>query len=179
VSVLILQRLFEEARNDVSFIDRQHAGTQRMAVTNQIDDRILRELTLDGRISNVALAEKIGLSPSACLRRVQELERSGVIRGYRAVLDRSRLGIGFVALLTVGLSVHSKAAQKAFERAITAAPEVTECHNVTGTVEYMLRVEVADLAAYKAFHADRLGSIPTVSSITTYVVMASPKDLRG
>jgi DNA-binding Lrp family transcriptional regulator len=139
----------------------------------------LRELSQEGRISNVALAERVGLSPSACLRRVQDLERTGVIRGYRAVLDRSKLGIGFVALITVGLSDHSRAAQRTFERAILAAPEVTECHNITGTVEYILRVEVRDLAAYKAFHSDRLGAIPKVTALTTYVVMASPKDLRG
>jgi DNA-binding Lrp family transcriptional regulator len=144
-----------------------------------IDDRILQMLRRDGRISNAELAARVGLSPSACLRRVQELERTGVIRGYRAVLDRSRLGIGFTAFIAVGLSVHTKAAQEAFERAIAAAPEVVECHNVTGTIEYLLRVEVADLAAYKRFHTDVLGTLPQVSSITSYVIMGSPKDERA
>jgi DNA-binding Lrp family transcriptional regulator len=150
-----------------------------MSTLDRIDDSILRELSKDGRLSNVALAERVGLSPSACLRRVQELERTGIIRGYRAVLDRGKLGVGFVALIAVGLSNHSKNAQRTFERAMVAAPEVVECHGTTGTVEYILRVEVVDLAAYKAFHTDRLGAIPAVSSITTYVVMESPKDLRG
>ncbi|WP_424934083.1 Lrp/AsnC family transcriptional regulator [Amaricoccus macauensis] len=143
------------------------------------DERILRELSRDGRISNIDLAERIGLSPSACLRRVQELERFGVIRGYRAVIDPSARGAGFVAYMTVGLSVHTKAAQEAFERAVTRAPEVRECHNITGTVEYLLRVEVADLAAYKIFHTDVLGTLPQVNSIVTYVVMGSPKDERA
>jgi Lrp/AsnC family transcriptional regulator, leucine-responsive regulatory protein len=121
----------------------------------------------------------VGLSPSACLRRVQELERRGAIRGYRAVLDPGARGVGFVAYITVGLREHTKAAQEAFERAVARAPQVVECHNVTGAVEYLLRVEVADLTAYKAFHTDVLGVLPQVSSLTTFVVMGSPKDLRA
>lgn len=146
---------------------------------DRIDDRILRELAAEGRLSNAALAERVGLSPSACLRRVQALERDGVIRGYRAVLDRGRMGLGFVAYVSVGLSRHTKGAQEAFERAMAGAPEVVECHNVTGGVEYLLRVEAADLAAYKRFHTDHLGTVPEVAAITTYVVMGSPKDGRA
>jgi Lrp/AsnC family transcriptional regulator, leucine-responsive regulatory protein len=150
-----------------------------MSELDPIADRILRELTRDGRISNIDLAARVGLSPSACLRRVQDLERRGVIRGYRAVLDPVKTGRGFVAYLTVGLNLHTKAAQEAFERAVARAPEVREIHNVTGTVEYLLRVEAADLAAYKHFHTDVLGVIPQVAAITTFVVMDSPKDERG
>ncbi len=148
----------------------------------KIDDtnhRILRELSRDGRISNLDLADRVGLSPSACLRRVQELERAGVIKGYRAVLDPALMGIGFVAYVTVGLNTHTKAAQEAFERAVALAPQVAECHNITGTVEYLLRVEAADLAAYKHWHTDVLGVLPQVQSITTFVVMGSPKDRRA
>lgn len=151
---------------------------QLMAKNDEINQHILRELSRDGRISNLELAERVGLSPSACLRRVQELEREGIIAGYRAVLDRSKLGIGFVAYVTVGLNQHTKAAQEAFEKAISRAPEVIECHNITGTIEYLLRVEAADLVAYKTFHTDVLGVLPQVHSITSYVVMGSPKDER-
>ena len=150
-----------------------------MIKIDAINTKILRELCHDGRLSNLDLAEKVGLSPSACLRRVQELERSGVIKGYRAVLDPARIGIGFVAYVTVGLSTHSKAAQEAFERAIARAPEVRECHNITGAVEYLLRIEAADLAAYKHFHTEILGVLPQVNAITTFVVMESPKDDRA
>ncbi|WP_369914546.1 Lrp/AsnC family transcriptional regulator [Maritimibacter sp. 55A14] len=146
---------------------------------DRISEKILQELTRDGRISNLELSARVGLSPSACLRRVQELERSGVITGYRARLSPAALGRGFLAYIAVGLSTHTKAAQEAFERAMARTPQVTECHNVTGTVEYLLRVEVADLAAYKSFHTDTLGALAHVSSITSYVVMASPKDERG
>jgi Lrp/AsnC family transcriptional regulator, leucine-responsive regulatory protein len=143
-----------------------------------INQRILRELSRDGRIANIELADRIGLSPSACLRRVQELERSGVIAGYRAVLDTEKRGIGFVAYVTVGLSTHTKTAQDDFEAAIARAPEVVECHNVTGAIEYLLRVEVVDLAVYKHFHNQVLGTLPQVTAITTFVVMSSPKDER-
>lgn len=145
---------------------------------DDITRRILRALQRDGRMSNLDLAAAVGLSPSACLRRVQELERSGVITGYRAVIDPVKVGVGFVAYITVGLNTHTKAAQDAFERAIARAPEVRECHNITGTVEYLLRIEAADLAAYKHFHTEILGILPQVRSLTTYVVMDSPKDER-
>jgi Lrp/AsnC family leucine-responsive transcriptional regulator len=146
---------------------------------DRISERILHELTRDGRISNLALAEAVGLSPSACLRRVQELERSGVIAGYRARIDRRALGQGFLAYVTVGLSTHTKAAQESFEHAMAAAPQVRECHNVTGTIEYILRVEVRDLDEYKGFHTGILGTLPQVTAITTYVVIGSSKDERA
>ena len=150
-----------------------------MSDLDRIDHQILRVLSTDGRISNLALAEQVGLSPSACLRRVSALERSGVIAGYRAVLNAEKTGVGFVAYVTVGLSQHTKAAQEAFERAISRSPEVRECHNITGSVEYLLRVEAADLAAYKHFHTEVLGVLPQVNSVTSYVVMGSPKDERA
>ena len=150
-----------------------------MTLSDRINEKILRELGRNGRISNLDLAERVGLSPSACLRRVQELERSGVISGYRAVLNPAAMGVGFVAYVTVGLNDHTKASQEAFERSISRSPEVVECHNITGSVEYLLRVEAADLAAYKHFHTDVLGTLPQVAAITSYVVMGSPKDLRA
>ena len=146
---------------------------------DKINGNILQELSRNGRISNLDLADKVGLSPSACLRRVQDLERRGVIKGYRVVLDKAALGTGFVAYATVGLNLHTKASQEAFEHAMHTAPEVVECHNITGTVEYLLRIEVADLPAYKAFHTDVVGTLPQVSSITSFVVMGSPKDMRA
>ncbi|WP_425043713.1 Lrp/AsnC family transcriptional regulator [Primorskyibacter sp. S87] len=150
-----------------------------MVTVDEISLKILRELAGNGRISNLELAERVGLSPSACLRRVQDLERRGVISGYRAVLDPQAMGIGFVAYIGVGLGEHSKAAQEAFERAMSRAPEVTECHNTTGTIEYLLRVECADLPSYKLFHTEVLGAAPHVNSITSYVVLGSPKDQRA
>ncbi len=150
-----------------------------MSNLDAISRRILHELSQDGRLPNLTLAERVGLSPSACLRRVQEMERAGLIKGYRAVLNKAQLGVGFLAYVTVGLNAHTKAAQEAFERAVSRAPEVTECHNITGAVEYLLRVEAQDLAAYKHWHTEVLGILPQVQSITTFVVMDSPKDRRA
>jgi len=146
---------------------------------DQKNDEILQILMREGRISNAELAEQVGMSPSTCLRRVQELERSGIIKGYRAVVDRELQGVGFAAYIAVGLSEHSKAAQKAFERSISLSPEVRECHNITGAVEYLLRVEVPAITAYKHFHTNVLGNLPHVTAITSYIVMASPKDERA
>ena len=152
---------------------------QRMAKMDDINQKILQELSRDARQSNLNLAERVGLSPSACLRRVQDLERAGVIKSYRAVIDPAKVGLGFLAYVTVGLNSHTKSAQEAFERAMTRARDVRECHNVTGTVEYLLRVETEDLAAYKHFHTEVLGVLPQVREITSFVVMGSPKDDRA
>ena len=150
-----------------------------MAEIDSINARILRLLERDGRIPNMDLAERVGLSPSACLRRVQEMERRGIIKGYRAVVAPEARGGGFIAYLAVGLSLHTNAAQDAFERAMAQTPEVRECHNVTGTIEYLLRVETRDLASYKHFHTEVLGTLPQVNAITSYIVMGSPKDERA
>lgn len=150
-----------------------------MADMDATDRRILRELKRDARISNVQLAEKVGLSPSACLRRVQELERSGIICGYRVITDPARTGRAFTAYVMVGLSSHTKAAQQGFEQAMAGAHEVVECHNITGAFEFVLRIECADLADYKHFHTDILGTCSHVNSINSYIVMESSKDERA
>jgi len=143
---------------------------------DSIDRKILCELESNARISNSDLANVVGLSASACLRRVQALEQSGVILGYRAILNRSAVGGGFTAIVGVGLARHLKADQDAFEAAMCAADEVRECHSVAGSIEYLLRIEVSDLDAYKRFHTEVLGTVQEVSSIVSYIVMASPKD---
>ena len=146
---------------------------------DELDRKILRELEADGRISNTELAKRVGLSASACLRRVQGLEEAGIIQGYRAVLDRSKLGAGFIAYVAVQLSKHTKEDQQRFEDHMKAVPQVLECHNTTGTIEYLLRVEVEDLTSYKQFHTEVLGTVPGVAGITSYIVMESPINRRG
>ncbi|TFH89841.1 Lrp/AsnC family transcriptional regulator [Vibrio ouci] len=145
---------------------------------DRFDERILQELKVDGRISNVELSERIGLSASATLRRVQELEKQGVIKGYRVLIDSSQLGVGFIAYVSIGLSSHRKQSQLEFEQHVQFVDEVVECHNITGANEYLLRVETRDLPSYKKFHADVLGECEHVQSITTMVVMDSSKDER-
>ena len=124
-------------------------------------------------------AEAAHVSQPALSAGVQELERSGMITGYRATIDPAKLGLSFLAYVTVGLSTHTKKAQSDFEAAMAGAPEVRECHNITGAIEYLLRIETADLAAYKHFHTEVLGVLAQVHSISTYVVMDSTKDERA
>lgn len=150
-----------------------------MSNIDPMNDEILRHLEADGRISNLELAQAVGLSPSACLRRVQELERRGVIRGYRARIDPAHVGRSYVVYVAVGLSEHTKLAQERFEQAMQSAREVTECHNIAGSFEYLLRVEARDMPAYKHFHTNVLGTVPAVRSITSHMVMSSPKDVRA
>ena len=147
-----------------------------MADIDRINRKILQILESDGRISNTELASRAGLSAAACLRRVQEMERNGVIRGYRALLDRDAMGRGFTAIVGVALSNHQLDSQLTFEKAILDAPQVRACHNVTGNYEYILRIEVADLNAYKQFHAEVLGTIPGVQGITSFISMDTVKD---
>ncbi|WP_262694014.1 Lrp/AsnC family transcriptional regulator [Kordiimonas aquimaris] len=150
-----------------------------MIELDKINSKILHELESNGRISNTDLALRVGLSASACLRRVQELERTGIISGYRAKLDRSKLGGNITVFVMVGLSEHLKKDARAFEEAMITAPQVRECHNITGSVEYLLRVEVSNLSSYKEFHAEVLGTQSQVSSITSYISLGSPKDMRA
>ncbi len=167
------------ARHGLAFRGASGDRAQAMTPMDAFDDSILRILAREGRITNQALAARIGLSSSATLRRVQAMERTGLIRGYRAVIDPDRAGIGFTAYVAVGLNDHTKRGQEAFERGVAAARQVRECHNVTGTVEYLLRIEARDLAAYKHFHTEVLGVLPQVATLTTYVVMGSPVDERA
>ena len=150
-----------------------------MMKNDRYNQQILQVLQADGRIANTELAEQVGLSASACLRRVQEMERQGVITGYRAVVNQTSLGRGFVAYVSVGLGEHSTASQRAFEKAVSQSEQVRECHNITGAFEYLLRVETSDIQAYKQFHADILGAIAQVRTITTHVVMGSSKEERA
>lgn len=136
-------------------------------------------LESSGRLTNIELAKRVGLSPSACLRRVQDLERAGVIKGYRAIIDRSAMAPRITVFVMVGLAQQLHKDALAFERAMEAAPEVLECHNIAGNVEYLLRVEVGDLVEYKDFHARTLGELPQVASITSHFCLQTSKDCRN
>ena len=138
---------------------------------DDVDRSILAVLALDGRISNSDLAATVGLSPSPCLRRVRRLEETGVIRGYRALIDPAAVGRGLRVFAGVRLLRHARADVAAFERAVIQLAEVVHCHHVTGNHDYLLQVEVADLAAYEDFHANRMASLPGVAAVTSYVTM--------
>ncbi|MFI1524789.1 Lrp/AsnC family transcriptional regulator [Kitasatospora cineracea] len=138
---------------------------------DETDRAILAVLEKDGRISNSELAAKVGLSPSPCLRRVRQLEESGVIRGYRAVVEPKAVGRGLRVFAGVRLVRHVRAEVAAFEKATMELPEVRACHHITGSFDYLLHVEVADLDAYEDFHATRLASLPGVATVNSFVIM--------
>lgn len=146
-----------------------------MIKLDRYNHQILQTLSENAKITNTELAEGIGLSPSACLRRVQDLEKHGLIRGYQAIFDKSLMGVNFIAYVMVGLNEHTKRSQESFEQIISQTFEVKECHNVTGAFEYILRVETEDLKQYKNFHTEVLGSLEQVATISTHVVMESVK----
>ncbi len=150
-----------------------------MSDIDPASEKILSVLESEGRLTNIALADKVGLSPSACLRRVQELERTGVIAGYRAIINRSAIAPRITVFVTVGLAQQLHKDARAFENAMDRAPQVLECHNIAGNVEYLLRVEVGDLAEYKDFHAHTLGQLPQVSNITSHFCLETSKDVRN
>lgn len=142
-------------------------------------EKILLTLESSGRLTNVDLAKRVGLSASACLRRVQDLERAGVIVGYRAIIDRSALAPRITVFVMVGLSQQLYEDARAFEQAMEDAPQVLECHNIAGNVEYLLRVEVGNLAEYKDFHAHTLGQLPQVQNVTSHFCLGTSKDKRN
>ena len=132
---------------------------------DSIDRRILQQLQVRARQTNVELADAVGLSPSACLRRVRELEERGVIAGYVALVAPAALGLGVSVMLNVTLERQIETALEAFERRIADWPEVMECYLMTGDADYLLRVVVADLPSYEHFLMHRLTRVPGIASI--------------
>jgi Lrp/AsnC family leucine-responsive transcriptional regulator len=140
-----------------------------------IDRRIVGELQENARLSNIELAEKVGLSPSPCLRRVKRLEREGYIDGYRAQLTRSRIGLGFSVFLGVKINVHANAEATAFEQAVVEMPEVIACHLVSGEADYFLEVVVPDLEDYQRFLVGKLLNLPIVREVRSNIAIQTLK----
>jgi DNA-binding Lrp family transcriptional regulator len=134
-------------------------------VLDAIDRRILQALQEDARISNVALADRVGLSPTPCLRRVRALEADGVIRRYAALIDQGAVGLPVSVFISVSLERQVEGALEAFEARVRERPEVMECYLMTGDSDYLLRVVTADLGAYERFLMEHLTRIPGVASI--------------
>ena len=130
-----------------------------------IDRRILDRLQENGRVSNVELANDVGISSSPCWRRVRELERRGVISGYVALVDAAAVGLPVSVFVQVTLERQIEAALETFEAAVKARPEVMECYLMTGDADYLLRVVVSDLPTYEAFLKDHLTRIPGIANI--------------
>jgi Lrp/AsnC family leucine-responsive transcriptional regulator len=140
-----------------------------------IDRRIIAALQADGRLSNVDLAERVGLSPSPCLRRVKRLEREGYIEAYRAMLQRGRIGLGFTVFVDVKIEGHADERADAFQEAMITEPEVVACHMVSGEADYLLEVVVPDLEHYQRFLLGKLLSQSIVKEVRSNIAIQTLK----
>lgn len=150
----------------------------KQIVADDFDRKILRTLQADARMTNAELAEKIGLSPSPCLRRVRRLEEAGLIRGYTALIDPAAFGWTMVAIATIRLGRQNEDEILMFEEAIRGWDEVLECHLVTGSRDYVLKVAARDLVEYEGFIKQKIARLKCVASIETSFVMNTVKERR-
>ena len=132
---------------------------------DETDIRILRALQADGRLANVELAERINLSPSPCLRRTRRLEAAGIIAGYRAEIDRVKVGLGLTVFIEIKVERHSRSNADELTAALLAIPEVVSCCMVSGAADFLVELAVADLAAYERLLSDRLLVLPMIADI--------------
>ena len=150
-----------------------------MNTLDKTDLLLLAELQRNGRLTNTELAERAHLSPSACLRRVQRLEREGVVTGYRAEVDPERVGLGLQAFVRVQLRQHDAATVAAFASFVDAWDEVVACHALTGDMDYLLHVAVRDLEHFSRFLLDRLLGQAGVADVNSSFVLRTVKAMRG
>jgi Lrp/AsnC family leucine-responsive transcriptional regulator len=143
-----------------------------------IDRAIIAQLEREGRLTNTELASRVNLSPTPCLRRVRNLERAGVIRGYHAAVDPAAIGRGFQVVLHVEMALQDRKRSEAFERAVEQLDEVTECRRMFGRPDYLLFIAVSDATAYEQLLLNKLADLPGVartnSQLTMKLVKATP-----
>src|SRR3954467_2696551 len=152
-----------------------HHDEEKIMPLDRVDRQMLAILQTEGRISNAALAERLHLSPSPCLRRLRTLEQDGIIAGYRAVLDRPRLGLGLTVFVELKVDSHSDRTASAIAQALNAAPEVISAHIVSGPADFRLEVVVADLADYERLLFETLLKLPNVSDVRSDFVLRTVK----
>jgi len=143
---------------------------------DRTDQRILRVLQADGRITNLELAQQVHLSPTAVLERVKRLTREGYILGYEARLNPVRLGAGMLVFIEVMLDRTAPDVMASFKAAVQVRPEILECHLVAGGFDYLIKTRVADMAAYREMLASVIWSLPGVRETRTYAVMEEVKN---
>ena len=142
---------------------------------DRVDREMLAILQSEGRISNAALADRLHLSPSPCLRRLRALEHEGVISGYAAILDRPRLGLGLTVFVDLKVERHSEQSAAEISRALSEAPEVISAHIVSGVADFRLEVVVADLASYERLLFDLLLKLPHVTDVRSDFALRTVK----
>lgn len=146
---------------------------------DDIDRAILRCLQDDGRVTNVELAARVGLSPPPCLRRVKALEDAGIIRGYHADLDAKTLGYDIMVFALVSLKSQAEADLQAFESHVAALPEVRECHMLNGEIDFILKIVARDLQTFQSFLTSHLTTIPNVAHVKTSLTIRTSRNLPG
>lgn len=155
---------------------RKEAGRVKL---DRVDLRILRDLQENGRISNVELAQRAGITPPPCLRRVRALERGGYIRGYHADVNAEALGFGVTVFALVGLSSQAESDLTAFEKLVRGWDEVRECHMLAGETDFLLRIVAADWDAYQRFVTTRLTAAPKVAHVKSALALRTSKMAPG
>lgn len=143
---------------------------------DRIDRRILEVLQEDGRISNVALARQVNLTPTPCLERVRRLERDGYIRGYSARLDPELVGAGLLVFAEITLTHTARDVFREFRREALKLPQILDCHLVSGNFDYLIKARVRDMQEYREFLGEKLLSLPGVQGSRSYVVMEEVKE---
>jgi DNA-binding Lrp family transcriptional regulator len=143
-----------------------------------IDRKIIAELEAEGRLSVTALADRVRLSAAACHRRLRELERTGVVRGYRAVVDPAALGLGFEVLVYVTMEREDAATIAEFESGLANVPEVRHAERLFGDPDYLVRVATSDIDAYQRLRDEKLATLPGVQRMTSTIVMKRVVDER-
>ncbi|MBN8910811.1 MAG: Lrp/AsnC family transcriptional regulator [Rhizobiales bacterium] len=143
---------------------------------DELDLKILTALQADGRITNADLADRIGLSATPCLRRVRALEQEGAIKGYRALLDRTKVGLGLTVMVDVKVDGHRDENARAIQAAFIEMPEVVACHLLSGETDFLLEVVVPDLAHYEQFLLGKLLLLPMVKDIRSNIVIRTVKE---
>jgi DNA-binding Lrp family transcriptional regulator len=150
-----------------------------MATLDSIDRRLLAELQDEGRVTNVDLARRVGLTAPPCLRRVRALEEAGVIRGYHADLDPASLGFTITVFAMVSLKSQAEEDLRAFENHIKELPEVRECHMLNGEIDFILKIVSKDLQNFQEFLTSKLTPAPNVASVKTSLTIRTAKNEPG
>ncbi|WP_375394980.1 Lrp/AsnC family transcriptional regulator [uncultured Sphingomonas sp.] len=146
---------------------------------DRIDRQILGHLQADGRMTNVDLAERVGLTAPPCLRRVRALEEAGVIRGYHADLDAARMGFPITVFAMVSLRSQAETDLAAFEAHVAAIPEVRECHMLNGEIDFILKIVASDLRGFQEILTTHLTTAPSVAGVKTSLTIRTAKSVSG
>jgi DNA-binding Lrp family transcriptional regulator len=150
-----------------------------MTTLDGIDRRLLAELQDEGRVTNVELAQRVGLTAPPCLRRVRALEEAGVIRGYHADLDASKLGFAITVFALVSLKSQAEESLRQFEEHMRTLPEVRECHMLNGEIDFMLKIVAHDLQEFQAFLTTHITPAPNVAGVKTSLTIRTSKSQSG